>query len=204
MRDASDRLRHGMNRVLHSPSITLAPPQSQADLEAVRALFVEYAESLGFSLSYQGFESELAELPGRYAPPTGALLLARTDRVPAGVVALRQLSLDICEMKRLYVRPAYRSQRTNEALPVGRALALAIVTAARTLGYQRLRLDTIAGKMDAAIRLYTSIGFEEIDPYYPSEVPDAAAKRRRWAFAAARRTPTSGLDAANFPLGPFG
>jgi putative acetyltransferase len=74
-------------------------------------------------------------------------------------------------MKRLYVRPAHRSLRTNEGLSIGRALAFAIVAAARTLGYQRLRLDTIAGRMDAAIRLYTSMGFVEIDPYYPSEVP---------------------------------
>lgn len=156
----------------HPTNITLAPPQNQPDLEAVRALFIEYAESLGFSLSYQGFEAELAELPGRYAPPTGALLLARADEVAAGVVALRRLSPEICEMKRLFVRPAHRSLRTNDGLTIGRALTFAIVAAARTLGYQRLRLDTIAGKMDAAIRLYTSMGFEPIDPYYPSEVPN--------------------------------
>jgi ribosomal protein S18 acetylase RimI-like enzyme len=163
-----------MNGVLPRPTMTIAPPQDPADVAAVRALFVEYAESLGFSLAYQGFERELAELPGRYAPPTGALLLARADGVEAGVVALRRLSPEIpeiCEMKRLYVRPAQRSLRTNEGLSIGRALALAIVAAARTLGYQRLRLDTIAGRMDAAIRLYTSMGFVEIDPYYPSEVP---------------------------------
>jgi len=160
-----------MNRELPRPSITIAPPQNPADLAAVRALFIEYAESLGFSLAYQGFELELTELPGRYAPPTGALLLARADGAEAGVVALRRLSPGICEMKRLYVRPAQRSLRTDEGLSIGRALAFAIVAAARTLGYQRLRLDTIADKMGAAIRLYTSMGFEEIDPYYPSEVP---------------------------------
>jgi putative acetyltransferase len=168
----ADAVRVRMNRVLPRPSITIAPPQNQADLAAVRALFTEYAESLGFSLAYQGFELELAELPGRYAPPAGALLLARADGVEAGVVALRQLSPDICEMKRLYVRPMHRSLRTNEGLPIGRALAFAIIAAARTLGYQRLRLDTIADQMDAAIRLYASMGFEEIEPYYPSEVPN--------------------------------
>jgi putative acetyltransferase len=161
-----------MNRVSHRPHITLALPQTQPDLEAVRTLFIEYAESLGFSLSYQGFETELAQLPGRYAPPTGALLLARADGVDAGVIALRRLTPEICEMKRLYVRPAHRSLRTNEGLPIGRALTLAIIAEARKLGYQRLRLDTIAGKMDAAIRLYTSIGFDEIEPYYPSDVPN--------------------------------
>jgi putative acetyltransferase len=157
--------------VSHRPNITIAPPENRADLAAVRALFIEYAESLGFSLAYQGFERELTELPGRYAPPTGALLLARADDVEVGVVALRQLSPEICEMKRLYVRPAHRSLRTSEGLSIGRALAFAIVAAARTLGYQRLRLDTIAGKMDAAVRLYTSMGFVEIERYYPSEVP---------------------------------
>jgi putative acetyltransferase len=167
----ANAVRARMSCVSPRPSITIAPPQSQADLAAVRALFIEYAESLGFSLAYQGFELELTELPGRYAPPSGALLLARADGVEAGVVALRRLSPEICEMKRLYVRPAHRSLHTNEGLSIGRALALAIIAAGRALGYQRLRLDTIAGTMDAAIRLYTSMGFEEIEPYYPSEVP---------------------------------
>jgi putative acetyltransferase len=141
------------------------------DYEAVKALFIEYGESLGFSLAYQGFESELAELPGRYAPPHGALLLARADGVAAGVVGVRQLAAEVCEMKRLYVRPTYRPLRTGGGLSIGRALAFAIVAEARALGYRRLRLDTIAGRMDAAIRLYESMGFREISPYYPSRVP---------------------------------
>lgn len=155
-----------------SAGINLASPRDPADYEAIKALFVEYAESLGFSLGYQGFEAELAELPGRYAPPTGALLLARADGAPAGTVALRQLTPESCEMKRLYVRPDYRGLRTGQGLSIGRALALAIVAEARALGYQRLRLDTIAGKMDAAMRLYRSMGFVEIPPYYPSPIPD--------------------------------
>lgn len=155
-------------------SVVIASPRHPADDEAIKALFVEYAESLGFSLAYQGFEAELAELPGKYAPPTGALLLARADGVAAGTVALRQLTPEICEMKRLYVRPAYRGLRTEEGLSIGRALALAVVAEARALGYRRLRLDTIAGKMDAAVRLYRSMGFVDIPPYYLSPVPDTA------------------------------
>ncbi len=152
--------------------IVIATPHAPADYEAVKALFAEYAGALGFSLVYQGFEAELAELPGRYAPPTGALLFARADGAPAGTVALRQLAPGSCEMKRLYVRPEYRGLRTREGLSIGRALTLAIVAEARVLGYRRLRLDTIAGKMDAALGLYRSMGFVEIPPYYPSPIPD--------------------------------
>lgn len=155
-----------------SPALSLAAPATADDLDAVRALFLEYAESLGFSLAYQSFERELAELPGDYAPPTGALLLARADGVPAGCVALRQHAPAICEMKRLYVPPAFRALRTAAGLSLGRALTFAILERARTLGYARLRLDTIAGKMDAAIHIYRTLGFVEIPPYYPSPVPD--------------------------------
>lgn len=155
-----------------SPAISIGTPATGDDLDAIRALFLEYADSLGFSLSYQSFERELAELPGDYAPPTGDLLLARADGVAAGCVALRQHAPAICEMKRLYVPPAFRVLRTAEGLSVGRALTFAILDSARTLGYQRLRLDTIAGKMGAAIHLYRSLGFVEIPPYYPSPMPD--------------------------------
>lgn len=154
-----------------APSIVISPPRHQADHDAIKALFVEYAESLGFSLAYQGFDEEVAVLPGKYGPPGGALLLARVDDVAAGTVGLRQLAPDICEMKRLYVRPAYRKLRTGEGLSIGRALAVAIVAEARALGYRRMRLDTIANKMDAALALYRSMGFVDIPPYYPSPVP---------------------------------
>jgi ribosomal protein S18 acetylase RimI-like enzyme len=157
-----------------SARIAIAPPDGAADHEAIKALFVEYAESLGFSLAYQGFDTELAELTGKYAPPTGALLLARAGGAAAGTVALRQLAPEICEMKRLYVRPAYRGLRNEEGLSIGRALAFGVVAEARALGYRRLRLDTIAGKMDAAASLYRSMGFVDIPPYYPSPVPNTA------------------------------
>lgn len=142
------------------------------DLTLSQALLREYAGSLGFSLAYQNFEAELAQLPGPYAPPGGALLLARADELPVGMVALRPLAPDICEMKRLYVRPAYRKLQTAEGLSLGRALASALLTEARTRGYRRLRLDTIAGQMNAANALYRSLGFREIPPYYPSPVPN--------------------------------
>ena len=154
-----------------SPRIAIAPPGGAADHEAIKALFVEYAESLGFSLAYQGFDTELAAFPGKYAPPTGALLLARADSAAAGTVALRQLAPKICEMKRLYVRPAYRGLRTGDGLSIGRALAFGIAAEARALGYRRLRLDTIAGKMAAAVSLCRSMGFVAIPPRYPSPAP---------------------------------
>ena len=148
-----------------TPSIDIGPPAGAADLDAVRSLFSEYAGSLGFSLGYQGFDAELAGLPGKYAAPEGALLLAKVDGVAAGVVALRKLDSGIAEMKRLYVKPAHHGRS------IGRKLAEAVVDTARTLGYRRLRLDTIAGKMDTAVKLYRSMGFVEIAPYYDSPVP---------------------------------
>jgi ribosomal protein S18 acetylase RimI-like enzyme len=152
--------------------VEILVPRQPLDYDAIRGLFIEYAESLGFSLGYQEFDDELAKLPGKYAPPTGALLIARVDGAVAGTAALRRLAEDICEMKRLYVRPEFRGTRTVEGLSIGRALALAVVTHARALGYRTLRLDSVVGKMDVAIRLYRSIGFVEIPAYYPSPIPN--------------------------------
>jgi ribosomal protein S18 acetylase RimI-like enzyme len=157
-----------------STDIRIAPPEGAADLDAIRALFDEYARSLGFSLAYQDFEQELAGLPGKYAAPDGALLLARVGGHAAGVVALRALAPGTCEMKRLYVRPEHRGVRTAEGLSIGRTLALRIVAEARRLGYCRLRLDTVADRMGAAVKLYRTMGFVEIAPYYPSPVPNTA------------------------------
>lgn len=150
--------------------IHITSPCEEADHDAIAGLFREYANSLGFSLDYQDFEAELAGLPGKYAPPGGALLLARVDGVAAGGVALRQLEPGIGEMKRLYVRPQFRGERTQSGQSIGRALAHGIVDAARACGHRRLRLDTIGDKMEAAIKLYRSMGFVEIAPYYQSPI----------------------------------
>jgi len=138
------------------------------DLTTVRVLFREYAQSLGFALDFQGFESELAALPGEYAEPRGTILLAHSaSGEPWGVVALRPLDDDgVCEMKRMYVRPEARGQG------LGRILGEAIVAAARERGYRAMRLDTI-DTMTAAIELYRSLGFREIGAYRFNPLPGA-------------------------------
>eukprot|EP01034_Spumella_vulgaris_P046580 gene46580-58079_t len=151
--------------------ILIAPPRDSADHDAIADLVREYAGSLGFSLDYQNFEAELADLATKYGPPGGALLLARVDGAAAGTVALRELAAGIGEMKRLYVRPDFRTLRLEDGNSIGRALAHRIVEAARACGHRRLRLDTIGPKMEAAIKLYRTMGFTEIAPYYPSPVP---------------------------------
>jgi GNAT superfamily N-acetyltransferase len=130
----------------------------ESDLPAVRQLLRAYAGSLGFPLDFQDFEREVADLPGAYAPPRGALLVARIDGKAAGCVALRPLDADLCELKRLYIRPEHRG------LGLGRLLAAAMVGEARRLGYRRMRLDTTPG-MAAAQALYTELGFRDIPPY---------------------------------------
>jgi putative acetyltransferase len=140
-------------------AISIIAASTPEQVEQVRALFLEYADSLGFSLCFQSFDQELAELPGKYAPPEGRLLLALQGERLAGCVAMRKLEGDICEMKRLYVRPDFRGTGA------GRALAQRIIAEAKAAGYRRMRLDTIAGKMDRAIALYRVLGFREIPPY---------------------------------------
>ena len=146
--------------------LAILPAQSDQDLLHVRALFLEYAASLPFDLSFQDFDRELEGLPGKYRPPTGQLLLARVGENVAGCVAVCMLSREICEMKRLYVRPSHRGKG------VGRRLAESAVANAREIGYQRMRLDTVPS-MTAALSLYRSLGFEETDPYRHNPVPGA-------------------------------
>jgi GNAT superfamily N-acetyltransferase len=131
-------------------------------VEMARALFREYADTLQFVECFQDFGRELSELPGEYGPPSGCLLLARDGDEPVGCVALRSIGDGICEMKRLYVRPAYRGRG------IGRLLAERIIAEARVLGYERMRLDTLP-EMREARAMYEKLGFQPMEAYrqYP-------------------------------------
>jgi putative acetyltransferase len=140
---------------------------SSTDLQAVRDLFREYQASLGLDLGFQNFDEEFSGLPGKYAPPQGALYLFEHEGEPAGCAALRPLSEpSTCELKRLYVRPSARNQRA------GHRLVQTMLAQARTLGYRRVLLDTLESMM-AARKLYESFGFREITPYYESPLANA-------------------------------
>ena len=147
-------------------SLSIRPATIPGDLSQVRALLREYEVELGIDLCFQGFEQEVASLPGDYAPPRGALLVAEVDGAIAGCVALRPLDGEACEMKRLYARPAFRGRA------VGRALAEAIIAEARRIGYRHMRLDTLP-VMTEAQGLYVRLGFTDIAPYRDNPVPGA-------------------------------
>lgn len=134
-------------------------------LDTVRILFTEYTNALGLDLSFQSYDQELADLPGKYAPPRGRLLLAWQDGEAAGCAALRPFDQERAEMKRFYVRPQFRK------LGIGRALATRIIDEAAALSYQHLILDTQI-RLDSSVRLYRSLGFTDIEPYYPNPYPD--------------------------------
>ncbi len=163
--------------------LAITPARGDEDMAAVARLFREYQISIGTDLCFQGFEEELKTLPGAYAPPRGEILMARAGRAAAGVVALRPLPYGgerltcggaglsgaadgVCEMKRLYVRPAFRAAR------LGRQLAERVIEEARRRGYRRLVLDTLK-EMTAAQALYRTLGFTEIDAYYENPLEGA-------------------------------
>jgi len=152
------------------PAVELAPPEGADALDEVRTIFREYAAQLNVDLCFQQFDEELATLPGEYAPPRGALLLARVDGELAGCCALRPLDAadypNAAEMKRLYVRNAFRG------FGLGRQLAEATLDAARQAGYACVLLDTL-DDMEAARALYEELGFEDIPPYYHNPIAGA-------------------------------
>jgi putative acetyltransferase len=149
----------------YGPMLTILQAENAEHIAAARQLIEEYAAWLEFNLCFQGFEEEMQSLQGKYAPPAGRLLLALWDGKPAGVIALRPLEeTEICEMKRLYVRPEFRGHN------IGRLLAQQVIREAAEIGYSRMRLDTVRGKMDAAIAMYRELGFKEIDPYYHTPI----------------------------------
>lgn len=145
--------------------VPIRKAQSTEDIEMVRELFVEYANSLNLDLSTQDFNDELATLPGVYCAPTGCLLLASWGEKAAGCVALRKLEDEICEMKRLYVRPDYRTAG------LGRTLITQLIIEARQMNYRVMRLDTIPSSMGSAVRLYEEFGFKRIAPYWHNPLP---------------------------------
>jgi GNAT superfamily N-acetyltransferase len=146
--------------------VKLIQAKSEDDIRLARGLFEEYAAGLGISLCFQNFDTELANLPGEYAPPDGRLLLAFDFDELAGCIALRKVAPTTCEMKRLFLRTEFRGKG------FGRKLVQSIIDEARRIGYQQMRLDTLPGRMDDAISLYRSFGFEEIEPYYETPFND--------------------------------
>jgi GNAT superfamily N-acetyltransferase len=139
--------------------------ESPVQIAQVHDLFLEYAQSLGFSLCFQNFDKELAGLPGDYAPPEGRLLLAEFAGGVAGCVALHKIEAGTCEMKRLYLRPKFRGKG------LGRLLAEAIIAEARKIGYERMRLDTVEPVMKDAVAMYRRLGFREIAAYRANPMP---------------------------------
>ncbi|HEX8814418.1 MAG TPA: GNAT family N-acetyltransferase [Terriglobales bacterium] len=146
-------------------SLVIRQSDSATDIAHARELFLEYAQSLGFSLCFQDFDAELKTLPGKYAAPSGRLLLAEYDGKLAGCGAFRPVDEAICEMKRLYVRSTFRGKG------LGRKLADELIRQARSIGYERMRLDTVEPVMQSAVAMYRVMGFREIAPYCENPNP---------------------------------
>jgi ribosomal protein S18 acetylase RimI-like enzyme len=152
---------------LSAANVELEQAESPTQIASIRELFLEYARSLSFKLCFQSFDQELASLPGDYAPPDGRLLLATVGESSVGCVALRKFANDVCEMKRLYVRPQFRGKG------LGKILAQRVIADAREIGYKKLRLDTVESDMAAAIAMYRMLGFREIAPYRVNPIEGA-------------------------------
>lgn len=146
--------------------LTIIQAKTDEEIDVARELFREYETALDLDLCFQGFEDELRLLPGKYALPEGRLLLAYQDGSLAGCVAMRKLVDGICEMKRLFTRAEFRGQR------VGISLIEHLISEARSIGYQKMRLDTHPPKMGKAVSLYESLGFVPISPYYNNPSDD--------------------------------
>lgn len=140
--------------------IEIIQAETSKQIEETRKIFREYEKWLDLDLCFQGFEAELANLPGKYSKPEGRLLLAISDKKVAGCIALRKLEDEVCEMKRLFVRDEFRRQK------IGNLLIEKVISEAKTIGYKKMRLDTYPPKMGKAVKLYESHGFQIIQPYY--------------------------------------
>jgi ribosomal protein S18 acetylase RimI-like enzyme len=162
-----DQIRSRSFPLAGAGSLEIVLAESPGQVAAARELFLEYAQSLNFSLCFQGFDEELVGLPGSYAAPEGRLLLAHYEDKAAGCAALHKLEAMICEMKRLYVRPQFRGRG------LGRALAERAIADARQIGYKQIRLDTVEPAMKDAVRMYRRLGFREIEAYCVNPVAGA-------------------------------
>ena len=163
----------GSQNAVAAHDLSIVQAQSAEQVAEVRELFLEYAHSLNFSLCFQNFDNELAELPGDYVPPDGRLLLMHYRMQPAGCVALHKLEPGICEMKRLYIRPAFRGKK------LGVTLIDAVIAEARLIGYKFMRLDTVEPAMKDAVALYRRFGFNEIAPYRVNPMPGTLYMERQ-------------------------
>ncbi|MCB2103028.1 MAG: GNAT family N-acetyltransferase [Rhodobacterales bacterium] len=152
--------------------VTIHPADGPDDMAVARTLFMEYQDWLGEDLCFQDFQSELASLPGKYRPPRGVILLARDGDAVAGCVAMWPLETGVCEMKRMYLREAWRGTG------LGRRLAEAVVDAGRQAGYRAMRLDTLS-RLTAAVTLYRSMGFKTISPYYANPLSGVMYMEKR-------------------------